>query len=84
SAKHPDSNKNVGYIICSLDKTTNPRKKPSKEKSNPLLLLFKKSKYFAKSAQICQYSATNNFAKTAGQENYNFEPKKPKNDQVLL
>ncbi|CAG8797657.1 22172_t:CDS:2, partial [Gigaspora rosea] len=35
SAKHPDGNKNVVYIIRSLDKTTNPREKPTKEKKRP-------------------------------------------------
>ncbi|CAG8582179.1 18012_t:CDS:1, partial [Gigaspora rosea] len=35
SAKHSDGNKNVGYIIRSLNKTTKPGKKPPKEKKRP-------------------------------------------------
>ncbi|CAG8803910.1 126_t:CDS:1, partial [Gigaspora rosea] len=35
SAKHPDGNKNIGYIIRSLDKTTKPGEKPPKEKKRP-------------------------------------------------
>ncbi|RIB18086.1 hypothetical protein C2G38_2185627 [Gigaspora rosea] len=35
SAKHPDGNKNIGYMFRSLDKTTKPREKPLKEKKQP-------------------------------------------------
>ncbi|CAG8509851.1 8523_t:CDS:2 [Gigaspora margarita] len=39
SAKHSNGNKNIGYIIRLLDKTTKPGEKPLKERSNPLLLI---------------------------------------------
>ncbi|CAG8843949.1 38508_t:CDS:2, partial [Gigaspora margarita] len=32
-AKHSNGNKNIGYIIRSLDKTTKPEEKPLKEKN---------------------------------------------------